>query len=200
MGYISKGKGAIGRHGFKSIIGVYNKGSSAIPPVSAVFRPTGMGVGKEDQLSAQYIVDGGGATTVFLAQNTGALHNTFSLGAQSLDPANPTVAIGGFGALRTANYPATVVDPLQVGVFELTTDEPSICTIDAVGPEAPEDTVAGVAVAANAGEIGHRLDPQNITLDTEAIGLGASPSLQIRYTGGSFATQVQRTFTITFVA
>ena len=191
MGYISKGKGAIGRHGFKSII-VYNKGSSAIPPVSAVFRPTGMGVGKEDQLSAQYIiVDGGGATTVFLAQNTGALHNTFSLGAQSLDPANPTVAIGGFGALRTANYPATVVDPLQVGVFELTTDEPSICTIDAVGPEAPEDTVAGVAVAANAGEIGHRLDPQNITLDTEAIGLSASPSLQIRYTGGSFATQVK---------
>ena len=121
MGYISKGKGAIGRHGFKSIIGVYNKGSSAIPAASAVFRPTGMGIGKEDQLNAQWNIEGG-TTTGILAQNAGALLHEFSVSANSLDPANPTISIGGFGALRTANYPATVVDPLELGIFLIETE------------------------------------------------------------------------------
>ncbi len=199
MGYISKGKGAIGRHGFKSIIGVYNEGSSAIPPASAVFRATGMGLGKEDQLAAEWNVEGG-TTSGFLPQNAGPLHSVFDITSNALDAANPTIAISGFGALRTANFPATVVDPLQVGVFELVTDEPSICTIDAVGAGQDNNTVAGVAAAANAGEIGHRLDPQAITLDPATIGSGATPSIFITYTGGSFATQVQRTFQVTFVA
>ena len=200
MGYISKGKGAIGRHGFKSLIGVYNKGSSAIPPANAVFRAGGMGLGKDDQLNAQWNIEGG-TTTGILSQNAGALLHIFSVSSNGLDAANPTISIGGFGCLRTANYPSTVVDPLEVGVFEIASDDPNRAVIDAVGAGVPVNLVSGSAVAANAGEIGHELPLQSITLAyADIIGGGATPSIAITYTGGSLATQIQRTFTITFVA
>ena len=159
-----------------------------------------VGLGKDDQLNAQWNIEGG-TTTGILAQNAGALLHTFSVSANGLDPANPTISIGGFGCLRTANYPATVVDPLEVGLFLIETDDPNRAVIDAVGAGVPANFVAGSAVAANAGEIGHELAPQDITLVYADIASGsATPALTITYSGGSEASNIQRTFTIVFVA
>ncbi|MBK38255.1 MAG: hypothetical protein CMB45_05430 [Euryarchaeota archaeon] len=198
MGYISKGKGAIGRHGFKSIIGVYNKGSSVIPPEKAFFRTGGPNVGTLNALAAQYPLEGGGSLGIPLTENAGSNTHQFSLSASNISTTSPVLSINGSGVLRSANYPTTVVDPIEVGNFIIQTDDPDMAAIDAAPGEVVHE-VEGVPQAAAGGEIGHQQPFRSITLDYAAIDEGASPTVTVTYVGGQEGNTAQAVFTIIFV-
>mgnify|MGYP004393108287 CR=1 FL=1 len=199
MGYIStNGKGAIGRHGFRSIIGVYNP-SSAVPAVDAVFRATGVGVGKEGQISIQWQNSAGATQNAFLAVSVPPNIGQFSLSGNDLNPAAPTVSVSFVGCLRSAS-PPTIVTPVEVGTFTLERSSESIQLDNAGG--APAYQVAGVLQSANNGEVGHAMpaaQPITLTNYAEVAAGEDTPFVTITYEGGSTATVVSVQTVIQFI-